>query len=114
MSETLQTTDVAVSDAHVLDRTAVAVRAAGSALLEGFSEGVRYDSREGLMRALAADDDLALDILHPHLTNLRPDAGWAEDELVGGALPPGEWWVVDPAEGNVNHLHHHPVAEPAS
>ena len=22
-----------------------------------------------------------------------------------GALPPGEWWVVDPAEGNVNHLH---------
>jgi myo-inositol-1(or 4)-monophosphatase len=28
-----------------------------------------------------------------------------EDELDGGALPPGEWWVVDPAEGNVNHLH---------
>ncbi|MFD0526175.1 inositol monophosphatase family protein [Kitasatospora arboriphila] len=28
-----------------------------------------------------------------------------EDELDGGALPSGEWWVVDPAEGNVNHLH---------
>lgn len=28
-----------------------------------------------------------------------------ENELDGGALPPGEWWVVDPAEGNVNHLH---------
>ncbi|MFT7841221.1 inositol monophosphatase family protein [Saccharothrix sp. BKS2] len=27
-----------------------------------------------------------------------------EDELGGGDLPPGEWWVVDPAEGNVNHL----------
>lgn len=28
-----------------------------------------------------------------------------EEELAGGALPSGEWWVVDPAEGNVNHLH---------
>jgi myo-inositol-1(or 4)-monophosphatase len=28
-----------------------------------------------------------------------------EDELAGGALPAGEWWVLDPAEGNVNHLH---------
>jgi myo-inositol-1(or 4)-monophosphatase len=27
-----------------------------------------------------------------------------EDELAGGALPADEWWVVDPAEGNINHL----------
>ncbi|MFD7657387.1 inositol monophosphatase family protein [Actinosynnema sp. NPDC059797] len=38
------------------------------------------------------------------VTCRRPDARWVEDELAGGALPPGEWWVVDPAEGNVNHL----------
>ncbi len=104
MSETLQTTDVAAFDADLLGRTAIAVRAAGSALRERFGEVIRYRTREELMRALAANDDTALDILRPRLTRLRPDAGWVEDELDGGALPPGEWWVVDPAEGNVNHL----------
>ncbi|MGO4455770.1 inositol monophosphatase [Streptomyces sp. M-16] len=105
MSETLQTTDVVTSDADLLDRTATAVRAAGAALRERFGEVVRYETREELMRALAVNDDTALDILRPCLTSLRPEAGWVEDELDGGALPPGEWWVVDPAEGNVNHLH---------
>ncbi|KIZ19811.1 3'(2'),5'-bisphosphate nucleotidase CysQ [Streptomyces natalensis] len=104
MSATLQTTDHA-ADADLLDQTASAVRAAGAALRERFGEVVRYQTREELMRALAANDDTALDILRPRLTSLRPEAGWVEDELDGGALPSGEWWVVDPAEGNVNHLH---------
>ncbi|MFD9125560.1 3'(2'),5'-bisphosphate nucleotidase CysQ [Kitasatospora sp. NPDC059571] len=105
MPETLRTTRTATTDADLLDRTAIAVRTAGSALRERFGEVVRYRSRDELMRALAVNDDTALDILRPRLTRLRPDAGWVEDELDGGALPPGEWWVVDPAEGNVNHLH---------
>ncbi|MGW3634737.1 inositol monophosphatase family protein [Streptomyces sp. NPDC005122] len=105
MSETPQTTDVAASDADLLGQTAIAVRAAGAALRERFGEVVRHQTREELMRALAANDATALDILRPRLTSLRPDAGWVEEELDGGALPPGEWWVVDPAEGNVNHLH---------
>ncbi|MFJ9342161.1 inositol monophosphatase family protein, partial [Streptomyces sp. NPDC101733] len=107
MSGTLQTTaaSVSVSDGDLLDETVSAVRAAGSALRERFGEVVRYQNREELMRALAVNDDVALDILRPRLSRLRPDAGWVEDELDGGALPSGEWWVVDPAEGNVNHLH---------
>ncbi|MGW1965100.1 inositol monophosphatase family protein [Streptomyces sp. NPDC001935] len=105
MSATLQTTDVIASDADLLSRTTAVVREAGSALRERFGEVVRYETREELMDALAANDDAALDILRPGLTSLRPDAGWVEDELDGGALPAGEWWVVDPAEGNVNHLH---------
>ncbi|MGQ4379937.1 inositol monophosphatase [Streptomyces sp. SAS_267] len=104
MSETLQTTDLTASDADLLGQTAIAVRAAGSALRERFGEVVRYQTRDELTHALAANDDTALDILR-QLTRLRPDAGWVEDELDGGALPSGEWWVVDPAEGNVNHLH---------
>ncbi|GAA2784910.1 3'(2'),5'-bisphosphate nucleotidase CysQ [Kitasatospora sp. CM 4170] len=105
MSATLQTTDVTVLDADLLDRTAAAVREAGAVLRERFGAVIPYRTREELMSALAANDDTALGILRPHLTSLRPDAGWVEDELDGGALPPGEWWVVDPAEGNVNHLH---------
>ncbi|MFF4816263.1 inositol monophosphatase family protein [Kitasatospora sp. NPDC001309] len=105
MSETPRTTDVASSDADLLTRTANAVREAGSALRERFGEVVHHRTREELMHALAANDDTALAILRPRLTHLRPDARWVEDELDGGALPPGEWWVVDPAEGNVNHLH---------
>ncbi|MEV7561846.1 3'(2'),5'-bisphosphate nucleotidase CysQ [Streptomyces sp. NPDC089795] len=109
MSETLQTATVPVSvptsDADLLARTVLAVRAAGAALRERFGEVVRHRTREELMNALAANDDTALAILRPRLTHLRPEAGWVEDELDGGALPSGEWWVVDPAEGNVNHLH---------
>ncbi|MFE5812988.1 inositol monophosphatase family protein [Streptomyces sp. NPDC056479] len=110
MPESIQTTGIAAtagfgSDADLLAQTAIAVRAAGSALRERFGDVVRYETREELMLALAANDDAALDVLRPRLALLRPDAGFVEDELAGGALPPGEWWVLDPAEGNVNHLH---------
>ncbi|MFF0215868.1 3'(2'),5'-bisphosphate nucleotidase CysQ, partial [Streptomyces vinaceus] len=74
MSETLQTADAVISDAELLDRTETAVRAAGAALRERFGEVVRYESREELMGALAANDDAALDILRPRLTVLRPNA----------------------------------------
>ncbi|MEU1424021.1 3'(2'),5'-bisphosphate nucleotidase CysQ [Kitasatospora sp. NPDC005751] len=111
MSAMLQnTTAVAAAvattaDTDLLAQVAIAVREAGSALLARFGDVVHYRTREELMHALAANDDTALDVLRPRLTQLRPEAGWVEDELDGGALPPGEWWVVDPAEGNVNHLH---------
>jgi myo-inositol-1(or 4)-monophosphatase len=108
MSASLKATTAAAGsalDADLLAQTAIAVREAGSMLRERFGEVVRYQTRDELMRALAANDDTALSILRPRLTELRPDAGWVEDELDGGALPPGEWWVVDPTEGNVNHLH---------
>ncbi len=115
MSETLRSTGSAASDAaasdvdpfdaELLGRTRSAVREAGSVLRGRFGEVVGHGTRDELMRALAANDDAVLEILRPHLSRLRPQAGWVEEELDGGALPPGEWWVVDPAEGNVNHLH---------
>ncbi|MEV7323610.1 inositol monophosphatase family protein [Streptomyces sp. NPDC093970] len=110
MPESTQPTGTAVtadfaSDADLLAQTATAVRAAGAVLRERFGDVVRYQTRDELMRALAANDDAALDVLRPRLTRLRPGARLVEDELAGGALPSGEWWVLDPAEGNVNHLH---------
>ncbi|MFE9404298.1 inositol monophosphatase family protein [Streptomyces sp. NPDC006530] len=104
-SVSVETSSDAVSDAQLLAGTVAAVKAAGSALRERFGGVVPYRTREELMSALAANDEAALDVLRPRLTALRPGARWVEEELAGGALPPGEWWVVDPAEGNVNHLH---------
>jgi myo-inositol-1(or 4)-monophosphatase len=92
------------TDADLLVGTATAVRAAGSVLLERFGEVVHYETRGELIHALAANDDVALSVLRAQLTSLRPDARWVEEELEGGSLPPGEWWVVDPTEGNINHL----------
>ncbi|MGW3559642.1 inositol monophosphatase family protein [Streptomyces sp. NPDC000963] len=94
-----------VSDAELLAGTVDAVRAAAAVLRERFGDVVPHRTREELMRALAVNDEAALGVLRPRLTLLRPDARFVEDELAGGALPPGEWWVLDPAEGNVNHLH---------
>ena len=110
MPESLQNTGVSADvgstyGTDLLARTASVVQAAGAALRERFGDVVRHRTRDELMRALAANDDAALEILRPGLSPLRPDARWVEEELEGGALPPGEWWVVDPAEGNVNHLH---------
>lgn len=105
MPESMRNTGAVTSDADLLAQTEIAVRTAGAALRDRFGDVVPYRSREELMRALAANDDTVLDILRPRLTALRPNARWVEEELAGGALPAGEWWVVDPAEGNVNHLH---------
>ncbi|WP_405996038.1 inositol monophosphatase family protein [Streptomyces sp. NBC_00986] len=105
MRNTSAATAAVASDADLLAQTEIAVRAAGAALRDRFGDVVPYRTFEELMRALAANDDAVLDILRPRLTALRPDARWVEEELEGGALPAGEWWVVDPAEGNVNHLH---------
>ncbi|MGW5573398.1 inositol monophosphatase family protein [Nocardia thailandica] len=93
------------TDAALLAQTETAVRAAGSILLDRFGDIVAYDSRDDLERALAANDDAVLDVLRPRLEALRPGAHWVEEELAAGALPDGEWWVVDPVEGNINHLH---------
>ncbi|WP_410598207.1 inositol monophosphatase family protein [Amycolatopsis sp. lyj-90] len=89
----------------LLAQTATATRAAGAVLLERFGEVARYRTRDELMDVLAANDAAALEVLRPRLTSLRPDAQWVEEELDGGVLPSGEWWVVDPVEGNINHLH---------
>ncbi|MEV6061590.1 inositol monophosphatase family protein [Nocardia asteroides] len=93
------------TDAELLTQTEIAVRAAGSALRERFGDIVTYDSRDDLVHALAANDDAVLGVLRPRLEALRPDARWVEEELEAGELPEGEWWVVDPVEGNINHLH---------
>ncbi len=92
-------------DRHLILDVAAAVQAAGERMVELFDTNPRYRSRDEVVEAIHANDRHSLAVFQPMLTRLRPEAGWVEDELESGALPPGEWWVTDPVEGNINHVH---------
>ncbi|WAP53781.1 inositol monophosphatase family protein [Streptomyces sp. S465] len=93
------------ADAALLAQVTTAVHAAGDRLRERYTPHARGVSADEIVTEIHANDDAVLDILKAPLLAARPGANWADDELAGGALPPGEWWIVDPAEGNINHVH---------
>lgn len=82
-----------------------AVQQAGDVLLERFGAQPIPARGEDVVAAIRANDEASLDVLRGLLEKARPGAGWVEDELEDGALPAGEWWVTDPVEGNINHVH---------
>ncbi|MFI0419630.1 inositol monophosphatase family protein [Spongiactinospora sp. 9N601] len=84
---------------------AAVVRKTGARVLERFSTTPDLGGRDEVVAGIHANDDASLAVLRPELARLRPEAGWVEDELESGALPGGEWWVTDPVEGNINHVH---------
>ena len=92
-------------DQALLPAVVEAVRAAGKQMLSLFDPAARLQSYDALLSAIHANDAASLSVLRPALEAARPGAGWVEDELESGALPPGEWWITDPVEGNINHIH---------
>lgn len=97
---------ISSQDGPLLAAAVAAVRAAGSHMLNRFDPQTRTPAdRDGVVRAIYANDDASLSVARGLLQKARPGAGWVDDELEGGALPAGEWWVFDPVEGNVNHVH---------
>lgn len=83
-----------------------AVKAAGHILVKRFSNaGAGREDFPTLISAIDANDAAVENALRAALLAIRPDSGWIDDEEAGGALPTGEWWVADPVEGNVNHVH---------
>ncbi|MET0237187.1 MAG: inositol monophosphatase family protein [Kibdelosporangium sp.] len=93
-------------EAALLSRVTAIVQAAGDLLKDRFStEPPEFGDRDDVVAAIHANDVAVLEVLRAPLLEARPGSRWVEDELDGGALPPGEWWVVDPAEGNINHIH---------
>jgi myo-inositol-1(or 4)-monophosphatase len=93
------------SDREVLEGAVAAVTAAGE-VLKGLFTGEAYvRTWAETAKAFDHNDGLVLDVLRPALKEALPSAGWIADELEEGPLPDGEWWVCDPAEGNINHLH---------
>ena len=93
------------ADSTLLSEVTAAVEAAGVTLRDRYTPQARGVSLDEVVDEIHANDDAVLDVLREPLLRARQGSQWAEDELAGGALPPGEWWVVDPAEGNINHVH---------
>ncbi|WP_375475604.1 inositol monophosphatase family protein [uncultured Jatrophihabitans sp.] len=90
--------------AAVLPEVVAAVHAAGDRLREEFASTRAPLTRDGVYDAIHRIDQKSLAVLRPRLAQARPGAGWVEDELDDGPLPAGEWWVIDPAEGAINHV----------
>ncbi len=94
-----------LQDQALLPAVVSAVETTGQLLLQRFRPRPEFKTRDDVVAAIYANDEAALSVLRPALTQARPQAGWAEDELESGLLPVGEWWITDPVEGNVNHIH---------
>ncbi|XXY45858.1 inositol monophosphatase family protein [Sorangium sp. So ce269] len=92
-------------DESLLPTVVAALSAAGERLVGRFSTAPRLASREDIFAALAANDAVSLEAIREPLSRARPEARWVEDEFERGPLPPGEWWVPDTVEGNINHVH---------
>lgn len=103
-AENTQTAETVQLDA-VLERTVTVVKAAGELLRERYDGGARPGDLDEVVRAIYANDEAVLALVKEPLLAARPGSRWVEDELASGLLPAGEWWVVDTAEGNINHIH---------
>lgn len=92
-------------DGRLLSAVTKIATEAGDRLLAIYSPGARPSDRDELMKAAFRNEEASSAGLREALQPLRPDARWLEEDNEAGALPGGEWWVVDCAEGSVNHVH---------
>lgn len=94
------------TDAARLRAATSAVQVAGARMLGRFDPHPRTPAeRDDVVRAIHANDVASLDVVRELLERAHPGAGWVDDELEGGPLPGGDFWLVDPVEGNINHVH---------
>ncbi len=81
------------------------VAEAGERLAARYSEHNRVADESTLLAALRANEEASAPTLTTALTRLRPEATWLAKDLESASLPPGEFWVADAVEGNINHVH---------
>jgi myo-inositol-1(or 4)-monophosphatase len=98
-------TTAAGIDEVLLGKARAAVEAAGVVLRDRYTTHARARNLTEIFEVLRANDDAVLPDLERRLLDARPGSRWVDDELATGTLPDGEWWIVDPAEGNINHVH---------
>ncbi|WP_426132671.1 inositol monophosphatase family protein [Pseudomonas sp. PWP3-1b2] len=95
-----------IDDLTVLQsRVVAAVERAGSLLLSRFKASARPADIQSISTAIAANDAAVIHPLREALLAALPGSRWVENEEGEGVLPAGDWWIVDPVEGNINHIH---------
>ncbi|MFB9240471.1 3'(2'),5'-bisphosphate nucleotidase CysQ [Massilia antarctica] len=95
-------------DQTLLLRTVAAVQAAGHAVKALFDPHARPQTLQEIASTIEANDRVSMSILRQALSQARPGARWDDDEEGRGPLPDGEWWVCDPVEGAIHHIHGSP------
>jgi myo-inositol-1(or 4)-monophosphatase len=93
------------SDQALLAQVITAVVAAADAIKLLFSLETRPSGVGDIMSRIQTNDEISMSILQEHLIVARPIAILLDDEAGVGTLPSGEYWIVDPVEGAINHIH---------
>lgn len=73
-------------------------------LMDKFDPEARPADRAAMYELGAGLEEGSATAVRRALYGVLPGAGWFDDED-GRAVPAGEWWIVDGAEGGVNHVH---------
>ena len=93
-------------DDALVEAVAKVATDAGNRLLGVFTPDARPADKQELVRLAVRNERVASAGLRDALSALRPGARFVEDEQEAAPLPDdGQWWVVDNAEGSVNHVH---------
>lgn len=74
-------------------------------LLSRFDPDARPVDRAAIGRMGTRIEEDSQAAVRAGLDGLLPNAGWFDEDANGKAVPPGEWWIVDGAEGGVNYVY---------
>ncbi len=88
----------------VLNTMVQAASEAAQALLASFDPASRPPDREAMYALGTKLEATSTSVVRSVLAGVD-DVGWWDEDEGGRVVPPGRWWVVDGAEGAVNHVH---------
>lgn len=90
---------------NVLTLMVQAAEKAGLALLASYDPASRPPGRAAMYELGTQLEATSTTIVREALDGAVPGVDWWDEDERGRVVPPGRWWVVDGAEGAVNHVH---------
>jgi myo-inositol-1(or 4)-monophosphatase len=94
-----------ITDSELLATAVEAANRGAGFLMASFDPGSRPADRAAMYQLGMSLEAGSVAAVRDVLDGVRPSAGWFDEDEKGRDLPPGEWWIVDGAEGGVNHVH---------
>lgn len=91
---------------ELLKAVTVIATEAGDRLLDVYDADARPKDAQAMREAAERNERVSSDGTREALSALLPDARFVGDAEEASPLPDdGDWWVIDDAEGSVNHVH---------